>query len=76
MACGTLLLDNETPNWSWTARQLLEEHLEIFRVERRDAALRTETSANSLYLRQASTNGVFTSSGDKTFNSKLPPPVR
>ncbi len=66
-----VLLDSETPNWSWTARQLLEEHPEIFRVERRDATLRIETSANSLYLRQASTNGVFYILGRQNFQSEV-----
>ncbi|MDI9335279.1 MAG: ATP-binding protein [Cytophagales bacterium] len=66
-----VLTERETPNWNWTARQLLEQSPEILRIERRDAALRTEVSINSPFLKQVLPTGIFNYFGRHNFYSEV-----
>jgi signal transduction histidine kinase len=66
-----VLLERETLNWDWTARQLLEERPEILRIEQRDTVLRTEVSANSPFIKIIYPAGIFNHLGRQNFSSEV-----
>jgi signal transduction histidine kinase len=54
-----VLLERETPNWQWTAKELLEQQPEILRIERRNLNFNIQAVRNSAFLSLASKQDVF-----------------
>jgi C4-dicarboxylate-specific signal transduction histidine kinase len=63
-----VLLERETPNWQWTAKELLEQQPEILRIERRSPNFNIQALRNSAFLSLASKQDVFGYFGRQNFS--------
>jgi signal transduction histidine kinase len=61
------LVERETPNWQWTAKEFLEQQPEILRIERRNLALHIDAARDTAFLPRISKQGVFESFGRHNF---------
>ncbi len=53
------LVERETPNWQWTAKEFLEQQPEILRIERRNLAFNIDAARNTAFLPRISKQGIF-----------------
>ena len=61
------LVERETPNWQWTAKEFLEQQPEILSIERRNLSFNILAARNTAFLPRASRQGVFEHFGRRNF---------
>ncbi len=61
------LVERETPNWQWTAKELLEQQPEILSIERRSLGFNILAVRNTPFLPRISRQGVFEHFGRHNF---------
>ncbi len=61
------LVERETPNWQWTAKELLEQQPEILSIERRSLSFNILAVRNTAFLPRISRQGVFEHFGRHNF---------
>jgi signal transduction histidine kinase len=61
------LVERETPDWQWTAKELLEQQPEILRIEHRHSNFSIQSARNTAFLPRIAKQGIFEHFGRHNF---------